>query len=74
MFQSLFYMNEPINWPRGEFTIEEAVSLNPAFPEQLVRKKLSEAMAAKAIVQTQKGDRRIKGKFQVVTPAVPAGT
>lgn len=59
-------MNETINWPRGEFTIEEAVSLNPAFTEAVVRKKLSEAIASKAIVQTQKGDRKIKGKFQVV--------
>lgn len=59
-------MNEPINWPKGEFTIEEAVSLNPAFPEAVVRKKLSAAISAKAIVQTQKGDRKTKGKFQVV--------
>ena len=65
-------MNEPINWPPGEFTIEEAVSLNPAFPEALVRRKLSEAMAAKAIVQTRKGDRKIKGKFQAVKPGAPA--
>lgn len=59
-------MNEPINWPKGEFTIEEAVSLNPAFPEAVIRKKLSDAISAKAIVQTQKGDRKTKGKFQVV--------
>jgi len=59
-------MNEPINWPRGEFTIEEAVSLNPAFPETVVRKKLSDAISAKAIAQTQKGDRKTKGKFQLV--------
>ena len=58
-------MNETINWPRGEFTIEEAVSLNPAFPQATLRKKLSDAMAAKAIVQTQKGDGKIKGKFRV---------
>ncbi|HEY2330143.1 MAG TPA: hypothetical protein VGI63_10070 [Verrucomicrobiae bacterium] len=63
-------MNEPINWPKGEFTIEEAVSLNPAFPQAAVRKKLSDAMTAKAIVQTQKGNQKIKGKFQVVMPAV----
>jgi hypothetical protein len=66
MFQSSLYMNEPINWPKGEFTIEEAVSLNPAYPEIVVRKKLSAAISAKAIVQTQKGDRKTKGKFQVV--------
>ncbi len=57
-------MNETINWPKGEFTIEELVSLNPAFPPAAVRKKLSDAMAAKSVVQTQKGDRKIKGKFQ----------
>ena len=60
-------MNETINWPKYEFTIEELVSLNPAFPQAVVRKKLSDAMAAKAVVQTQKGDRKIKGKFQAVT-------
>jgi hypothetical protein len=65
-------MNELINWPVGEFTIEEAVSLNPAFPQAVVRKKLSDGIAAKAIVQTQKGDRKIKGKFQVATPASPS--
>ncbi len=64
-------MNELINWPQGEFTIEEAVSLNPAFPQAVVRKKLSDGIAAKAIVQTQKGDRKIKGKFQVVKSAGP---
>jgi hypothetical protein len=63
-------MNETINWPKSEFTIEELVSLNPAFPQAEVRKKLSAAMAAKAVVQTQKGDRKIKGKFQAVM--VPA--
>lgn len=62
-------MNEPINWPKGEFTIEEALSLNPAFPEAVVRKNLSAGISAKAIVQTQKGNQKIKGKFQVVKPA-----
>jgi hypothetical protein len=60
-------MNEIINWPKGEFTIEELVSLNPAFPQAVVREKLSDAMTAKSVVQTQKGDRKVKGKFQVVT-------
>ena len=64
-------MNETINWPRGEFTIEEAMSLNPAFPQATVRKKLSDALAAKAITQTQKGNGKIKGKFSVA-PAVAA--
>ena len=59
-------MTETIQWPRGEFTVQEAVNLNPALPQAAVRKKLSDAMAAKAIVQTQKGDGKIKGKFQVV--------
>ena len=65
-------MSATINWPKGEFTIEEVVSLNPAFAEAAVRKKLSTGIAAKAIVQTQKGDRKIKGKFQVVKPDSPA--
>jgi hypothetical protein len=65
MFQSASDMSETINWPKSEFTIEEVVSLNPAFPQAAVRKKLSEAMAAKAIVQTQKGNGKIKGKFQL---------
>ena len=66
-------MSETINWPKGEFTIEELASLNPAFPQAVVRKKLSDAMAAKAIVQTQKGDGKKKGKFQVVTAPPVAG-
>ena len=59
-------MNETINWPKGEFTIEELAGLNPAFPQAAVRKRLSDAMTAKSVVQTQKGDRKIKGKFQAV--------
>ena len=59
-------MTETIQWPPGEFTVQEAMNLNPALPQAVVRKKLSDAMAAKAIVQTQKGDGKIKGKFQVV--------
>jgi hypothetical protein len=66
MFHSGMIMTETIQWPRGEFTVQEAVNLNPALPQAAVRKKLSDAMAAKAIVQTQKGDGKIKGKFQVV--------
>ena len=62
-------MSEIVNWPRGEFTIEEAIGLNPAFPQTDLRKRLSEGITAKAIVQTQKGDRKIKGKFKVVKPA-----
>ena len=61
-------MNETMNWPKGEFTIEELASLNPAFPQAVVRKKLSAAVNAKAIVQTQKGNQKVKGMFQVVKP------
>ena len=64
-------MNETINWPRGEFTIEEAVSMNPVFSQATVRKKLSDALAAKTIAQTQKGNGKIKGKFSVA-PSVSA--
>ena len=66
-------MSETINWPSGEFTIEEVMSLNPAFPKAVVSKKLSSAMAAKTIIQTQKGNEKIKGKFQVVKPAGAPG-
>ena len=62
-------MNETIQWPPGEFTIEEAVRLNAALPQAAVRKKLSAALAAKAMVQMQKGNGKIKGKFQAVKPA-----
>ena len=62
-------MNETINWPKGEFTIEEVVSLNPAFPQAVVRKKLSDGITAKAIVQTQKGNQKVKGKFTVIKAA-----
>ena len=66
MFHSSIIMTEPTQWPRGEFTVQEAVDLNPALPQAAVRKKLSDALAAKTIVQTQKGDGKIKGKFSVV--------
>jgi hypothetical protein len=59
-------MSETIQWPDGEFTIQAAVDLNSTLTEAVVRKKLSAAMAAKAIAQTQKGDKKIKGKFKVV--------
>ena len=62
-------MNETMNWPKGEFTIEELASLNPAFPQAVVRKKLSAAVNAKAIVQTQKGNQKVKGMFQVTKSA-----
>ena len=59
-------MTDTIQWPDGEFTIQAAVDLNSTLTEAVVRKKLSAAMVAKAIVQTQKGDKKIKGKFKVV--------
>jgi hypothetical protein len=66
-------MNETIQWPSGEFTIQAAVALNPALPPAAVRKKLSAAMAAKTIVQTRKGDGKIQGAFQVVKTASTTG-
>jgi len=66
-------MNETIQWPDGEFTIQQAVELNPAVPQAVVRKKLADAMAAKAISQTKKGDGKIKGQFTVVKPVDAAG-
>lgn len=65
-------MDTTIQWPRGEFTIQEAVDLNPALPQAAVRKKLADAMAAKAIVQTQKGNDKVKGKFQLAKTAAGA--
>lgn len=61
-------MSETIQWPDGEFTIQEAVDLNPTLPQSTVRKKLSDAIAAKAVVQTQKGNEKVKGKFKVARP------
>jgi hypothetical protein len=57
-------MNETIRWPSGEFTIQEAMDLNPTLPQLAVRKKLSECIAAKTIVQSQKGNGKVKGKFR----------
>jgi hypothetical protein len=65
-------MSESIHWPAGEVTIQDAVRANPKQPEAVVREKLAKAIAAKAIIQTAKGDRKIKGKFQVLTPASAA--
>ena len=59
-------MTDTIQWPPGEFTIQEAINLNPTLAPAVVREKLAAAIAAKTIVRTQKGDRKIKGKFQVV--------
>jgi len=62
-------MTTTIQWPGGEFTLQMAVDLNSGVPQGEVRKKLAEGIAAKTIVQTQKGDGKIKGKFQVVKPS-----
>jgi hypothetical protein len=62
-------MTEIIQWPPGEFTIQAVVDLNRALPEKTVRKKLAEAIKAKGIVQTKKGDQRTKGQFKVVKRA-----
>ena len=59
-------MTKTIQWPDGEFTLQAAVDLNVGIPQAEVRKKLADGIAAKAIVQTQKGDGKIKGKFQAV--------
>ena len=59
-------MSETIQWPDGEFTIQAAVALNATLTEAVVRKKLTAATAAKKIIQTQKGDKTVKGKFKVV--------
>lgn len=67
-------MTKTIQWPGGEFTLQAAAELNAGVPEAEIRKKLAEGIAAKAIVQTQKGDRKIKGKFQWVKPVGAAAS
>jgi hypothetical protein len=67
-------MTKTIQWPDGEFTLQAAVDFNAGVSEADVRKKLAEGIAAKSIVQTQKGDRKIKGKFQAVKPGGPAAS
>ena len=62
-------MTNTIQWPGGEFTLQAAVDVNTGVPQGEVRKKLADGIAAKTIVQTQKGDGKIKGKFQVVKHA-----
>ena len=59
-------MNDTLNWPDGEFTLQTAVERNSHLTEAIVRKKISEAMAAKRIIQTKKGDAKTKGLFRVV--------
>jgi hypothetical protein len=59
-------MTNTIQWPDGEFTLTAAVALNAGVPQAEIRKKLSTAIAAKTIVQTQKGDGKIPVKFVVV--------
>ena len=54
-----------IRWPAGEFTLQAAMDLNAGVPQAEVRKKLADDRAAKKIVQTQKGDGKIQGKFSV---------
>lgn len=59
-------MEQLIQWPDGEFTIQDAIQRNAELPETRVREQLAAAIAARKVVQTQKGDRKIKGKFRVV--------
>ena len=66
MFHIKLVMIKMIQWPGGEFTLQTAVDLNTGVPQGEIRKKLADGIAAKTIVQTQKGDGKIKGKFQVV--------
>jgi len=64
-------MTKTIQWPAGEFTLQAAVDLNVGVTQAAIRKKLAEEITAKFIIQTQKGDKKIKGKFQAVKPAGP---
>ncbi|HSY17084.1 MAG TPA: hypothetical protein VK815_02065 [Candidatus Acidoferrales bacterium] len=62
-------MSEAIQWPGGDFTLQQAADLNPSIPQAALRKQLADAIAAKTILQTKKGDGKIKGQFLVVKPA-----
>ena len=66
-------MTNTIRRPDGEFTLPAALALNAGVPQAEVRKKLAAGLAAKAIVQTQKGDGKIPGKFQQVKYAGASG-
>jgi hypothetical protein len=66
-------MNKPIHWPPGDFTIQAAIDLNSHVPQSEVRSKLSEGLADKTIVQTQKGNGKIKGKFRLANSAPGGG-
>ena len=61
-------MKEVIQWPAGEFTIQELIVLNRGLPEASIRQMLAAATKAGSVVRTQKGNHKIKGKFQVVKP------
>jgi hypothetical protein len=65
MFHSATMTNS-IRWPDGEFTLPAAVEFNAGIPQAAVRKKLAADIAAKTIVQTQKGNGKVPGKFQAV--------
>jgi hypothetical protein len=62
-------MTETIQWPAGEFTLQTLVEQNRALAEKVVRQKLADAISAKAVVQTKKGDKKVKGQFKVIKPS-----
>ena len=62
-------MNDTLNWPTGEFTLQAAVEQNSHLTEAVVRKKLSAATLAKQVVQTKKGDAKSKGLFRTAATA-----
>ena len=61
-------MTDTFQWPTGEFTLQSLVEQNRALAEKVVRQKLADAIKAKAVVQTKKGDKKVKGQFKVVRP------
>ena len=62
-------MTETIQWPAGEFTLQTLVEQHRALAEKVVRQKLADAISAKAVVQTKKGDKKVKGQFKVIKPS-----
>ena len=62
-------MTNAIRWPAGEFTLQAAIDLNAGIPQAEIRKKLADSLAANKVIQTQKGDGKIKGKFSTVNSA-----
>lgn len=61
-------MNQNIHWPDKTFSLQNAIEANRGIPEAEIRKELAKALAAKVLIQTLKGNHRVKGQFRLVVP------